>query len=231
MSVPNGTPIYRIESRLVIPTLRVPNPSEEQWDGQAITETLLNKKFGRGIGGREGQTRQRDPGGNAGTHWSTSSTVPRNYGFDDLLRTVQTGVPMSRHDRRQIRRKTPDDGRSGEHKTYSDYSGKGLDLRPFTARVLWHGSIGDPENAKKTSYTWEHEVDLEHDSIVPIHGFSYSIPKPGQAHLASDQFKYVSLDTPINMTIGRHDPAMSYFSPNITQGARFHPRQQRIDTQ
>ena len=45
MSVPNGTPIYRIESRLVIPTLRVPNPSEEQWDGQAITETLLNKKF------------------------------------------------------------------------------------------------------------------------------------------------------------------------------------------
>jgi hypothetical protein len=94
---------------------------------------------------------------------------------------------------------------------------------------LWHGSIGDPETAKKTSYTWEHEIDLEHDSIVPVHGFSYSIPKPGQTHMSS-QFKYVSLDTPINMTIGRHDPAMSYFSRNITEGARFHPRQQRIDT-
>lgn len=223
MSVPIGTPLYRIESRLVIPTLRAPNPSEEQWDGQAIKETLLNKNWGR-----DGNRRQRDPGGKVGAHWSTNSAVPINYGFDNLAghREVQSGVPMSRQDMRQMSRKDREDGRASTYKTYNDYSGKELDTRPFSARILWHGSVGNPETAKKTSYTWEHEVDLEHGSTVPIHGFSYSIPKPGQQHMSSDQFKHVSLDTPINMTIARND-ATYYFADNIKSGAMFNRRQQR----
>lgn len=187
---------------MILPTLDVPDPSNERHVGEAILHSVLSTRQGYG------RSTPAERGGTVGTHWSTDSTVPLKYGFDDGPKT-QTGVPLSREDIRTIRRTTHANLRDKDYEgptLYRDLSGSRVpDARPFTASVMWHGSVVDPSRAQKTGNTWEHEVDLEHGASVAVHGFSYSIPPTGaslRGHMGR-QFTRVDLPKPIMMTVDR----------------------------
>lgn len=196
MSVPAGTPIHRIEGRLILPTLHVPDPSNERYEGAAILHSILNTR--QHIGRGSPSTR----GGAVGVHWSTNRNVPTSYDFDtEGLEKTQSGVPLSNKDIRTMRATNKNDETRDTPRLYSDLSGSaGTAARPFSTSVIWHGSVVNPEHAKNTDYTWEHEVDLTPGSQVSVHGFSYHTPQPGQPHMGR-QFTRVNLPDPVMMTV------------------------------
>ena len=206
--MPANQPIHRIEHRVILPTLHVPDPTNERHRGEAVLQSILNTRndFSRAS--------SQERGGKVGEHWSTRESVPRSYRFDNnTMPDVQTGVPMSRNDARLIRRTNISlygRGDLANHKPkgsrlFNDLSGEVMpDARPFHVSVLWHGNIGNPEHARKTENTWEHEIDLTPGTPVSVHGFDYQIKESGaplRNHLGT-QFTSVRLPKPITMTVG-----------------------------
>lgn len=179
---------------MILPTLSVPDPANERYAGEAILHSLLSTRQDL----RRGAPSQR--GGSVGVHWSTHPNVSTAY-FDNLAGTEQSGVPLSKGEMRRIRRSQNDSER--EHDLYSDLSGTfPVGARPFSASVIWHGSVVDPASARFTEYKHEHEVDLERGAPVSVHGFSYRIPQSGMRHLGS-QFTRVNLANPVIMTVSK----------------------------
>ena len=218
--VAKDTEIHRIEHRVILPTLHVPDPANERYRGEAILQSILNTNMNH--------SRAEAFGGVVGTHWSTQERVPRSYRFDNNnMPAVQTGVPMSRNDARTIRRTniTLYGGKDFEEhkgpKLFNDMSGEIVpDARPFHVSVLWHGRVVDPELARKTENTWEHEIDLKRNAPVAVTSFSYQIKKSGEPlrnHLG-DQFTSVVLPKPIEMRVGSKGGFLSVNEGSASRG-------------